>query len=340
MEKEDHDKIQQFLEKIKKSKKKTVAICLHENPVADPDSMGSAVGLKLFLKKQGIEGIIFYKGEISHPQNKTILNVLNIEMIKEIPPEELPIICVDGVEKNAGIEHADLIIDHHKSESKAEFQIINPNYGACSTMIWEIIKDTKDILKKENADIFTALLLGIRTDTNDLISENMIENDFVAYQELLKLSDKEKLQKVMNYPLPRYLYDARLDLRKEGNFYEADGTFIGGIGYIPSTQRDAIAILAEDYTRMDAVQTAVIFAITDKKNLEVSVRSSNVSLDVGAMCKELFDGGGTSYKGGGKMPLTFWSNLENGEKTKFWDITCKHMFRKVLKENWEETIEE
>ena len=339
MEKEDLDKIQSFLDKLKKEKQKKVAICLHENPVADPDTMGSAVGMRLFLKKQGIEGIIYYKGEISHPQNKTIVNVLNIEMIKDVVPDGLPIIVVDGTEKNAGVNRADLVIDHHKSESKAEYQIINPNYGACSTMVWEIIKEA-DIIKKENADTFTSMLLGIRTDTNDLISENMIENDFVAYQELLKLSDKEKLQKVMNYPLPRYLYDARLDLRKDGNYHEADGTFIGGIGYIPSSQRDAIAILAEDYTRMDAVQTAVIFAITDKKYLEVSVRSSNVSLDVGAMCKDLFDGGGNAYKGGGKIPLAFWSNLENGEKTKFWDITCKHMFRTVLKENWAETVEE
>jgi nanoRNase/pAp phosphatase (c-di-AMP/oligoRNAs hydrolase) len=92
---------------------------------------------------------------------------------------------------------------------------------------------------------------------------------------------------------------------------------------------------------MDSISTAVIFAIVDKSKLQISIRSSNVSLDVGTMCKEMFNGfgGGTSYKGGASIPLNFYSMLENSEKDLFWDVTCKHMFRKVLREGFDDKKE-
>jgi len=105
-------------------------------------------------------------------------------------------------------------------------------------------------LTAEDSNVATALLLGVRTDTNDLVSENMVREDFVAYQNLLDYADKEALQKVMNYPFPRYLYEKRINLHKEGNSYESNGTFVGGVGFIENSQRDAIAILAEEYARI------------------------------------------------------------------------------------------
>jgi nanoRNase/pAp phosphatase (c-di-AMP/oligoRNAs hydrolase) len=164
----------------------------------------------------------------------------------------------------------------------------------------------------------------------------MSKSDFIAYQELLELSDKDALQKAMNYPLPRYLYERRIALHEEGNSQEANGVFVGGIGFIPADQRDVIAILAEEYTRMESVQTAVIFAITGKKHLEVSVRTHLVSLDVNQMCRDLFGefGGGKSNAGAAKIPLNFYEELDDKSSIPFWNVTKKHMFKKVLKENW------
>lgn len=336
--KKENDLLIKFIETVKKDEN-PINIAIHDAP--DPDAMGSAVGIKYLLKYFGIESEIFYRNEISHPQNKTLVNVLNIQMTKisDLIDNDYKTITVDSTEKNSCAKRVDFVIDHHKNTTIAKNKIILPQYGACSSIVFNLIKASTPYKEDtENTDVFTALLLGIRTDTNDLISENMIKDDFTAYQELLDLSDKEKLQKVMNYPLPRYSYDKRLLLHKEGNSSESNGMFVGGIGYIPEGQRDVISVLAEEYARMDSISTAVIFAIVDKKKLQISVRSSNVSLDVGTMCKETFAGfgGGTSYKGGASIPLHFYENLENGERDLFWDVTCKHMFRSVLKENFVE----
>ena len=327
--------VHKFIDSIKKSDE-SVNICMHNVP--DPDAMGSALGMQLLFRKLGISSVINYKGEISHPQNKTLVNVLDVILERVDHDVEGIVVCVDGTEKNSCCQKANLVIDHHKNTSKAEFQVIEPSYGACSSMVWEIINDFEIEFTAEDSNVATALLLGVRTDTNDLVSENMVKEDFIAYQSLLDFADKEALQKVMNYPFPRYLYEKRINLHKEGNSYENNGTFVGGVGFIEAGQRDAIAILAEEYARMESVNTAVIFAITDRKTLQVSVRSSLTSLDVGTMCKDLFGdfGGGKAYKGGATIPLNFYGNLENGERDTFWKITCKHMFRKVLKEAWKE----
>lgn len=331
-----NEKALEFIEHVRSSVKDEeipmVNICLHYAP--DPDCVGSGLGMSLFLKSFGIESRIFYGGEISHPQNKTIVNVLNITLNKTNKDIEGINVCVDCTENNSVAATAEFVIDHHKNQSKAKYQVIDPNYGACSTLIWNLLKEVE--YDTEETNIFTALLLGIRTDTNDLISENMTREDFVAYQELLDLADKEALQKVMNYPFPRYLYDKRVVLHKDENSAENNGVFVGGIGFIPADQRDVIAILAEEYARMESIQTAVVFAITDKKSLEVSVRSSNVSLDVNQMCKDLFGdhGGGKTSAGGAKIPLSFYGDIDGNLSGDFWKITRSHMFRKVLREGW------
>jgi nanoRNase/pAp phosphatase (c-di-AMP/oligoRNAs hydrolase) len=329
------EKINQFLEEIQDSAKH-INIVVHSAP--DPDAVGSALGMKLLFDSQGYDTTIYYSGDISHPQNKTIVNILSIPIIKYNGEnlEDDVTICVDCTENNSIAKSPSLVVDHHRLDSKAKYKIIDSSYGANATLVWEILKEFGVDTSVENSFVFTALLLGIRTDTNDLVSEQMSKSDFIAYQELLELSDKDALQKAMNYPLPRYLYERRIALHEEGNSQEANGVFVGGIGFIPADQRDVIAILAEEYTRMESVQTAVIFAITGKKHLEVSVRTHLVSLDVNQMCRDLFGefGGGKSNAGAAKIPLNFYEELDDKSSIPFWNVTKKHMFKKVLKENW------
>ena len=329
----DYELIQSFVDSFNEEDKPPINIVMHSSP--DPDAVGSALGMQAILRHYNFDSTIYYDGEISHPQNKTIVNVLNVVLEKTDKEIEGVNVCVDCTPHNSMAKDAKLIVDHHKSTNfkNVKYKIIHPAYGACSTIVWELIRNLKIELPESDMSIATALLLGIRTDTSDLISENITDEDFIAYRELLELSDKEAIQKVMNYPFPKYLYDKRLVLHKDGNSYESNGIFVGGVGYISATQRDSIAILSEEYARMESVQTAVIFAIVDRKYLEVSVRSSNVSLDVNQEMKSLFGeyGGGSSYKGGARVPLNFYSGI--GDKSgEFWKTTCEHMFEKVLKE--------
>lgn len=315
-----------------------IRINTHSNP--DPDAIGAAMGMQLLLKDEGLDSIIYYSGEVSHPQNKTIVNVLNVAMEKRNghPIPDGVDICVDCTEGNSKAESPILVIDHHKATSKAKYKFIDASFGSCSALVWKLMKYLNHEVDTENSSVYTALLLGIRTDTNDLVSENISPDDFTGYQELLQHSDKESLQKVMNYPFPRYLYDNRSSLQKDGNFLEKDGVFIGGVGYITGAQRDVISILSEEYARMESVTTSVIFAIVDKKELHVSVRTTLVSTDVNQMMKDLFEdfGGGKSTAGAARIPLNFYDSMSGEEADIFWKLTCKQMFKKILKEQFED----
>ena len=56
-----------------------IAIHCHDNP--DPDTLSSAIAIKWLLKKiyNIIDIKIFHGGDISHPQNKTLMKVFNID---------------------------------------------------------------------------------------------------------------------------------------------------------------------------------------------------------------------------------------------------------------------
>jgi nanoRNase/pAp phosphatase (c-di-AMP/oligoRNAs hydrolase) len=50
---------------------------MHDAP--DPDAIGSALGLAWIIKKlTGVKCEIFHGGPISHPENKSLVNVLSL----------------------------------------------------------------------------------------------------------------------------------------------------------------------------------------------------------------------------------------------------------------------
>lgn len=306
-----------FFDNLDKSKK--IAIFTHTTP--DPDAIGAAIGIKWFLKKKySVQSEIFYNGEISHPQNKTMLNVLSISLscmeeyeedILNNPNTFQKIVLVDCAEKNSGIEKADAIIDHHRVKIKADsydFLLIK-EVGACCSLVWNLIQDNKVDFDGSDEDkiVATAMLLGIKTDTNDLLSETTTEMDNAAYQDLSRKSDISKISAILNYPLPKYLFDLEIDALKEENGKQINATFLTFLGVLSPAKRDSLPILADKLIRIEGISTSIIFCIIEK-NIEASIRSKDVSLDVDAFCKKIFGreyGGGKYGAGGAKIPMGF-----------------------------------
>jgi len=179
----------------------------------------------------------------------------------------------------------------------------------------------------------TSLLIGIRTDTKDMSSENISQYDFDAWQELYYHSDIEKVQKIMNYDKPRYYYDKMITMNKEGNFIEKDGMFVGGVEFCSAKQRDVIAMLGDDYLRREGTTSVLIFCLTDKKYIDVSMRTRLSSLNVGDYLKKLFgdeNAGGTSYQGGARIEFgEFFNSMQEDETSKFWELVCARVFNKI-----------
>jgi len=321
--------IEIFENAIKKlNKDEQINIILHDIP--DPDAISCGFALKTILNLKGFNAEIYHKGEISHAQNLIMYNILHISLNNTDETIFGTNICVDCTPKNSCVDEAYMIIDHHENNTEAEFIINHADKGACATIIWNIVKNYINDMTEYKA-LATALLIGIRTDTKDMSSENISNDDFIAWQELYQYSDTEKVQKIINYDKPRYYYEKLVEMNKDNNSIEKDGIFIGGIGLCSSKQRDVIAMLADEYLRMSGISTTIIFTLIDCKYIEISMRSNLSSVNVKSFLNKNYGekySGGTSFQGGAKIPISdFFNILDNDEIDEFWSLLCRRMFK-------------
>jgi len=77
MEEENKNKMDEIFKAV--AREELVAILVHPSP--DPDCLGAAAGFAVLLKEvYDIGSKTFHFGEISHPQNKSLKNVLHIAL--------------------------------------------------------------------------------------------------------------------------------------------------------------------------------------------------------------------------------------------------------------------
>jgi len=320
-----------------------VAIILHKNP--DPDCIGSALGVKKLLSSFNplIKCSIVYSGEISHPQNKTMVNILNLSLIRS---EDIDLktfadfyMTVDFLPEREPFEGIKFImaIDHHKGDSKkAQIKDIR-QVGATATIVWDYLTQCNIVLDKtnaEDADIATALFIGIKTDTQDLVSDNTTDLDFQAYRGLLNSIDQRKMQSIDRYPIPNYHFELRKRLDQEGNTLVDKGVFIGGIGYITPSKRDALPTIADERARVEGIDVAFVYAIVGD-HIDVSVRCNSLAIDVNTLCQNLFGkncGGGKMGAGAARVAMGFLSIEDNEEEVqeKMWVAVREKMKSRIL----------
>lgn len=322
----------------------SVGIFIHCNP--DPDAIASAWALTRLIKQIATETKyeIFYTGEISHSQNKTLVNTLGITMTN-IDSGDHQIttdlnITVDTIPERSIPDELDcfLAIDHHRNTSKRASHSDIREVGASCSIVWDYLQKEKiqlDVNDEFDSNIATALLIGIKTDTSDLISENVRNLDFDAYKNLIGLVNRRSLSSIVNYAIPNYHFKLRSQLDDEGNYKKHNSVFVGGIGYISQSKRDSLPILAEERARLEGIDTSFVFAIVDS-NIEVSVRSVGTSVDVNSVCKQIFgadNGGGKYGAGAAKIPMGFFDINGSPDEVKdaIWNSLKQLVFDKIFK---------
>jgi nanoRNase/pAp phosphatase (c-di-AMP/oligoRNAs hydrolase) len=316
-------------------------VSIHTHNTPDPDALACCLAMQWLLKKKSIEAHMFYHGEISHPMNKTMVNYLgiNISRIDDYESDHFKhSIIVDATEKNSSCENPFIVIDHHKTKTKAEHSSIE-EVGAASTILFEIIEELGISFDDEyDCAVATALYIGIKTDTNDLLSDNSVDRDRSASINLLPYIDKKKLQNILDYPLPAYFYELEYELQKDGNNRIEGSCWVGSVGIITKTKRDALPILAEKMLRREGIETTVVIAVVGDI-LDASVRSTNASLSVDQFCKKIFTkehSGGKLGSGGTKSPLGVCSlevdgkSLPDEVRNKMWNGIKEGLFYKIL----------
>jgi len=288
-------------------------VCIVMQHTPDPDAIGSALGLGWLLEcKYGLMSDIYYAGQISHAQNQTEVNVLNVQMKQRDdfdPTKYSTYVTVDTVPQNTGFE--DLIdewhcvFDHHQFELDLPVTDIRA-CGACSSIIWDYIREFEmDFSTERGAVVATALLFGIVNDTHQFGDDNVSNLDRDAWAALHPYIDTKKYRDILDHPLPPYLFKLRA-LAAENMVSEAS-ILISYLGILSDKRRDALPIISDEFLRMEGVETVVVFAMIDGC-IQASVRSRNSSVNVHTFCQKVFGpdvAGGKQGAGGAKVPIGF-----------------------------------
>lgn len=293
------------LKKLIENGPQRAALFTHSGP--DPDGIGAMMGMAWLLSRLGIESDLYYTGSVSHPQNAAMVNLLDpdLKLIDEyIKGYDLHVL-VDAVPANAGVDTLeikwDVVIDHHKEFPNGGFNgiFINLKAGSACATVYSILQewgyefeDGKDIDSK----VATALMIGMVTDTENLMSDNATEYEFRAWSDLFEFRDSTSLKRIVNYERPKFWIEKEAAAVTSVNVVE--GVAIVGLGIIPGKHRDMIADMASQMLTWEDVHTALAFAIVDGDRMVGCVRSQNASVLVPQLCKAL---GGKYGAGGGKL---------------------------------------
>lgn len=296
--------LKNFTEILKKSKKASI----FTHPFPDPDAIGSMMAIKWILSKYDIQSRLYYNGSISHPQNRSMVNLLDpeLEPLDSYSGDQDSInILVDTVPSNFNLSDGssvdfDLIIDHHK-EIASDFNgaYINLKAGSTCATVYHILEQLNLNFDEDNQldnKVATAMMVGIITDTENLMSDDCSDYEFEAWSKLFPFRDSVLLKQIVNFERPKFWIDSKAMACSKAVVEESVG--VVGMGMIPSKHRDMIADMADEMVTWEDLNTAVVFALVEGNRIEGCVRTKASSVSVPSLCSSL---GGKYGKGGGKL---------------------------------------
>lgn len=324
-----------------------VAIVTHDTP--DPDAIGAALACQwLFRRKFQAEPAIFHRGSVSHPQNKTVVNLLNIDL-RRLGADDLSGFALrivvdatpatwDRTGENGKIAF-DAYFDHHPKATVPPNWSGHADYrhaGSACAIMWSVMRELGMEFEADSEDdqiVATAMVVGIRTDTEEMSADDTSEIDLRALAELHPFVTQKILRQIIRYPVPKLWYELRRKAEEEASW--EGSTLVTGLGFLTQESRDALAWVADDLERRDGVDTCVAFGIIEDRIVGV-VRCSNPSLELNELVRRVFGGdslgGGKRGKAAATAPLgSFFANYTEASKAKLWDavriITTERAFK-------------
>jgi nanoRNase/pAp phosphatase (c-di-AMP/oligoRNAs hydrolase) len=271
-----------------------------------------------------------YDGQISHPENLALVNLLEIELISYSPRRALEeydaAVFIDNQGattkltprlKEAGVPTL-AVIDHHDPNDLLDpvFSDVRP-VGAAVTIFVEYLQSgvfcQLDPTNPGHVHLATALMHGIHSETDDFIRAGRPEYEAAAY--LSRYIDADLLERVLCVQKSRGTMDTiRTALARR---VIRGGLSVAGAGYIRWGDRDAIPQAADFLLTEENVHTAVTYGIVRSEDgrelVSGSLRTNNATLGVDAFLKRALGsdprgqpyGGGRHRAGGFEIPIGF-----------------------------------
>ena len=266
-----------------------LAVVTHDNP--DPDAIASAVALVDLAESVGLEAQACYFGEISHQENRAMVNLLDLDL-RNLDREDslaefgsFALIDHSRPGVNDGLP-ADLevavVIDHHppRGPVPGEFVELREQVGATSTILTEYVEQFDLEFDRPTA---TSLLYGIRVDTNDFTRE-VAPDDFRAASILWPHADTSLLQQIEQPTIEGETLETIARAIK--NREQRGSVAVASVGRI--SNRDSLPQAADQLLAMEGVDTTLVFGFREEMAF-LSARSRANDIDLGETLRDAFD---------------------------------------------------
>lgn len=331
----------------------------------DPDALSSAWVYRLIAEKYDIQTEIVYAGTLSHQENIALVKLTSLPVCRwqsqstKVSERDLTkyqgCVLIDNQGTTSQIlpilQEANIpviaVIDHHSLQDNlnAEFIDVRSHTRATATIMIQYIQAgllELDSSIPEHVNCATALMHGLRSDTNNLLQAQ--EEDFQAAGYISRFLDSQLLNTVLRSNRSKQVMDV-ID-RSLRNRTVHNNFTLAGVRYLRYDDRDAIPQAADFLVTEENVHTAVVYGIIraaggESEVLVGSLRTNKLTLDPDEFLKEAFGtdtqgrffGGGRSMAGGFEIPMGFLSGLnENSDFSQLkWDVFNAQIQQKLLR---------
>jgi nanoRNase/pAp phosphatase (c-di-AMP/oligoRNAs hydrolase) len=311
----------------------------------DPDAIASAMAHRRLCERLGVSATIAHVLPISRSENRALVKLLNVPMVKVSEPSELAQYrylslvdassCETSIKLPAGLEVL-TIVDHHRPPSipKAPFVDIRHDVGATCTIYAEYAETGSAPFGTGNddGDVATAMFFGIQTDTDDFAYATPADHRAAAY--LKPFVDAETLSRVGRRAISAEAMAAIG--RALGDLEVVRDFAIAGVGHVSGTNRDAIPMAADFLLRREDIDTVLVFGIVEDR-VDGSLRTRRASVDPAVFMQNVFGddsegrpyGGGRADMGGFRIPLGLMA--ESGDDENLWRMVREVVHKRVAR---------
>jgi nanoRNase/pAp phosphatase (c-di-AMP/oligoRNAs hydrolase) len=283
-------------------------VVMQDNP--DPDSLAAAMALRRLAKSLANFNVsIACGGTVGRGENRALVKYLgmNLRAAAEVDYEKFDLVAMVDTQPGTGNNslpaaiEPDIVIDHHpirRQTRMVAFTDIRSNYGATSTILVEYLIEAGIT---PDTPLATALLYGIRSDTQDLGREAS-RFDIEAIELLYPYANKRMLGVIQRGKVPRVYYQMLADALR--NARVQGPAVITNLGEIDNP--DMIAEVADLLLREDETTWTMCTGFWSDKLL-ISIRTSEESNLAEKVVRRVVarrgTGGGHMTYAGGQIPL-------------------------------------
>ncbi len=326
---ENRSKVRQLFSALDAARGKRLLICIKGYP--DPDNIASALALEWLAGLYEISAKIIYFDEISHHENRALVKKLDLELEQYTPEFDLMAYEYFAINDSQTIDlpvqlpaSCELLcfVDHHKvlGSVKAHFVDIRESSGSTSAIFAEYLQYAPEEFSGESifeSKVATALMHGIRTDTDDYVNASSL--DYKASQYLSPFMDKDLLSLISRQAISAKTMDLTQIALQHKDIKET--YLFSGVGYVRDEDRDGIGQCADYLLHREGIETVLVYGIVGNSFIDGSLRTKSHTLDPDKWLKDVFGkneegkfyGGGRKDKGGFQIPLGVFAKCSDRE---------------------------